>query len=229
MHWVFVETDSDETIWQGVFYMTATINQLKIPIIAMGIIVLSSNILVNFFVPKIENILMISGLTYGAFTFPIVFLVTDSTNRIWGAASARKVVFYGFIVGAISSWFFGNPESIGQFFGAYQGNSQERILFNMKLEHFKWIAIASMSAFLIGQFLDIVIFNRLRQQSWWKAPVFSSLISSAIDKVIFFSIGFYGIEGLSWFKMAYADWLAAIIMTIMLLPIYRIIISRTFS
>ncbi len=74
MHWVFVETDSDETIWRGVFYMTATINQLKIPIIAMGIIVLSSDILVNFFVPEVENISMISGLTYGAFTFPIVFL-----------------------------------------------------------------------------------------------------------------------------------------------------------
>ncbi len=204
-----------------------TFRQLKWPILAMGIIVLSSNILVNFFVPALDKVpLFQGGLTYGAFTFPVAFLVTDTTNRIWGVSAARKVVFYGFIVGAISSWFFGNPDNLGRFLGAYEGNTQERILLSIELQHFKWIAIASVSAFLVGQLLDIMIFNHLRQKTWWKAPVFSSLISSAIDKIIFFFIAFSGIEGISWLKMAYADWVAAILMTILLLPIYKILIGK---
>ncbi len=204
-----------------------TFRQLKWPILAMGLIVLSSNILVNFFVPYVDSISLFSGgVTYGAFTFPIAFLVTDTTNRIWGVNAARKVVFYGFIVGALSSWFFGNPDNIGRFFGAYEGNSEQRVFLGLSLQHYKWIALASMTAFLVGQLLDITIFNRLRQQSWWKAPVFSSLISSAIDKVIFFSISFIGIEGFNWFKMAYADWLASIFMTITLLPIYKKIVTK---
>ncbi len=207
--------------------MYMTFRQLKWPILAMGIIVLASNILVNFFVPHFSFIpSFFEGLTYGAFTFPIAFLITDTTNRIWGVGAARKVVLYGFMVGAISSWYFGNPDHIGQFLGAYEGNNQERILLGIGLKHYKWIAMASMMAFLIGQLLDISIFNRLRKQAWWKAPVFSSLISSAIDKIIFFSIAFIGIEGLNWFKMAYMDWLAAITMTIILLPLYRIIIRK---
>ncbi len=208
-------------------FMTTAFRQLKWPILAMGFIVLSSNILVNFFVPWVDKLPLFSGgLTYGAFTFPVAFLVTDTTNRIWGVKAARKVVLYGFFIGAVSSWFFGNPENIGQFFGVYEGNSNERIFLGLGLQHFKWIAIASMTAFLVGQLLDITIFNRLRQQSWWKAPVFSSLISSAIDKSIFFSLAFMGVEELNWLKMAYADWLAAIFMTIILLPFYKKLINE---
>lgn len=201
--------------------------RLKWYILAMCFIVFSSNILVNVFIAGLDNNVLLSGLTYGAVTFPIAFLVTDTVNRIHGSMAARKVVLFGFIAGITSSWFFGGTDILNIIFGIelYEPRAVREFL-SIKLMNFQWIAIASGSAFFISQMLDIFIFNKLRKQAWWKAPVFSSLISSAIDKIIFFFIAFSGISGLSWISMARADWLAAIMMTILLLPIYRIIIDR---
>ncbi len=192
----------------------------------MCIIVFSSNILVNVFISGLENHIFLNGLTYGALTFPIAFLVTDTVNRIHGSVAARKVVLFGFIAGVASSWVFGGTEILNMLFGIELYEPRvEREFLSIKLMSFQWIAIASGSAFFVSQMLDIVIFNRLRKQIWWKAPVISSLISSAIDKLIFFFIAFSGIPGLSWLAMARADWLAAIMMTIVLLPVYRFIIA----
>ncbi len=133
-------------------------------IIAMAAIVVISNILVQF--------LLGDWLTYGAFTYPFAFLVTDLVNRVEGQKSARRVVIVGLIVGIICS-FIGS-----QIHGEFGPLVTLRI------------AIASGSAFLVSQLLDISIFNRLRNLIWWRAPVTSSLISSAIDTLIFFSIAF---------------------------------------
>lgn len=169
--------------------------------------------------------MFLSGLTYGALTFPVAFLVTDTVNRIHGSWTARKVVLLGFIAGVTSSWIFGGTAILNILFGIELYEPQAlRTFLSVELMSFQWIAIASGSAFFISQMLDIFIFNKLRQKTWWKAPMVSSLISSAMDKIIFFFIAFSGIPGLSWLAMARADWLAAMMMTILLLPIYRLII-----
>ncbi len=207
--------------------MISNIFRLKWYILAMCFIVFSSNILVNIFIAGLDNNPLLNGLTYGAITFPVAFLVTDTVNRIHGSNAARLVVFAGFVMGAASSWIFGGTQFLNVIFGIelYEPRAL-RTLFSVELMSFQWIALASASAFLISQLLDITIFNRLRQQAWWKAPMISSLISSAIDKLIFFFIGFSGIEELSWINMARADWIAAILTTICLLPIYRMIIQH---
>lgn len=132
--------------------------------LAMAFIVLLSNILVQF--------LLGDWLTYGAFTYPFAYLVTDLVNRVEGSRSARKVVFVGFVIGILCS--FIGSQIVGEF----------GPLVTLR------IAIASGLAFLTSQFLDISIFNRLRGRAWWRAPVTSSLLSSAIDTLIFFSIAF---------------------------------------
>ena len=126
-------------------------------VIAMAAVVVASNILVQF--------LFGNWLTWGAFTYPLAFLVNDLTNRQFGPSAARKVVIAGFIVGVAFSFYASVPR----------------------------IAIASGTAFLVGQFLDITVFNRLRQQSWWKAPLAGSLFGSVLDTVLFFSISFAAI------------------------------------
>lgn len=127
-------------------------------ILAMAIIVVASNILVQF--------LIFDGLlTWGAFTYPLAFLVNDLTNRQFGPSAARKVVIAGFVVGVAFSFYASVPR----------------------------IAIASGTAFLVGQFLDITVFNRLRRQTWWKAPLAGSLMGSVLDTVLFFSISFAAI------------------------------------
>ncbi len=132
-------------------------------IFAMVIVVVSSNILVQFpLQAKIANIDLSQILTWGAFTYPIAFLVTDLTNKYFGANDARKVALIGFAIAVIWSIFLASPR----------------------------IAIASGSAFLIAQFLDISIFNRLRSFSWWLAPFISSFIGSIIDTILFFGLAF---------------------------------------
>ena len=139
-------------------------NPIALGAIAMGAVVLASNILVQF---PIGN-----WLTWGAFTYPLAFLVTDLVNRFYGAQAARKVVFFGLIVGLICS-------GIGtQIIGA-----------NGPLVTLR-IAIASASAFLVAQLLDIAIFNRLRAAAWWRAPFISTLVGSAVDTAIFFTLAF---------------------------------------
>lgn len=129
----------------------------------MAAIVVSSNFLVQFPLSgSIAGISLGDILTWGAFTYPVAFLVTDLTNRQFGPSVARRVVFVGFIAGVLLSLV----------------TAPQRI------------AIASGSAFLIGQLLDISVFNRLRRQSWWQAPLAGSLAGSALDTILFFSFAF---------------------------------------
>ncbi len=137
---------------------------LIIGVIAMAIIVVASNILVQF--------LMGDWLTWGAFTYPFAFLVTDLMNRVYGVSQARKVVFAGFVVGVISSL-------IGT-----------QIMLEYGPAVSLRIAIGSGIAFLAAQLTDVLVFDRLRMRRWWKAPLVSSFIGSALDTLLFFSISF---------------------------------------
>ncbi|QYX56954.1 queuosine precursor transporter [Roseovarius sp. SCSIO 43702] len=134
-------------------------------ILAMAAIVVASNILVQF--------LILDGLlTWGAFTYPLAFLVTDIMNRIYGVAAARRVVLVGFVVGVLSSL-------VGS---------------QIMLEHGPAvalrIAVGSATAFLVAQLLDVVIFDRLRGGAWWRAPLVSTVVGSSVDTALFFSIAF---------------------------------------
>jgi len=129
----------------------------------MAGVVLASNILVQYPVQgALYGISLADLLTWGAFTYPLAFLVNDLTNRQFGPVAARKVVFVGFAIGVAFSFYASVPR----------------------------IAIASGTAFLVGQLLDVTLFNRLRRQSWWKAPLVGSFFGSILDTVLFFSISF---------------------------------------
>ncbi len=136
---------------------------LLIYVALMTLVVVASNFLVQFPLnATVAGINLADILTWGAFTYPIAFLITDLTNRQFGPQTARKVVFAGFVVGVGLSFYTAVPR----------------------------IAIASGSAYLAGQLLDISVFNRLRRQVWWRAPLVGSLIGSALDTIIFFSFAF---------------------------------------
>ena len=132
--------------------------------LAMGAIVVASNVLVQF--------LYGDWLTWGAFTYPFAFLVTDLTNRLYGPAAARRVVLSGFTVGVICSLVGSQIE------GAYG-----------PLVSFR-VALASGTAFLLAQLLDVAIFARLRAGAWWRAPLVSSVVGGAVDTALFFAIAF---------------------------------------
>ena len=132
----------------------------------MSIIVLVSNILVQF--------LLGNWLTWGALTYPFAFLVTDITNRFYGLSAARKVVLFGFIIGIFCSL-------VGT---QLQGEFGPLVTFR--------IALGSATAFIISHLLDISIFNYLRQERWWKAPLISSIVGSSLDTLIFFFVAFSG-------------------------------------
>jgi uncharacterized PurR-regulated membrane protein YhhQ (DUF165 family) len=132
-------------------------------VLLMTLVVVASNVLVQYPVHgTLFGINLADLLTYGAFTYPVAFLITDLTNRQFGPKYARLVVIAGFVVGIGFSWFAAVPR----------------------------IAIASGSAFLFGQLLDIAIFNRLRRQAWWRAPLIASVIGSLLDTAMFFSFAF---------------------------------------
>jgi uncharacterized PurR-regulated membrane protein YhhQ (DUF165 family) len=129
----------------------------------MTLVVVASNFLVQYPLPgSIAGMQLGDLLTWGAFSYPVAFLVTDLTNRQFGPQVARKVVIAGFAVAVALSVLVATPR----------------------------IAIASGSAFLLGQFLDISLFNKLRAQSWWRAPLVGSLVGSLLDTTIFFSFAF---------------------------------------
>ncbi len=129
----------------------------------MAAVVVASNFFVQFPLSgTLFGIRLGDLLTWGAFTYPVAFLVTDLTNRQFGPSIARRVVFAGFVVGVAVSFWTSVPR----------------------------IAIASGTAFLIGQLLDISVFNRLRRQAWWQAPLAGSLAGSALDTLLFFSLAF---------------------------------------
>ncbi|NTF69563.1 queuosine precursor transporter [Rhizobium rhizogenes] len=132
-------------------------------VLLMTLVVVASNILVQYpLQATLAGINLADILTWGAFTYPVAFLITDLTNRQFGPKAARKVVFAGFVVGVALSFVTAQPR----------------------------IAIASGSAYLAGQLLDISVFNRLRRMAWWRAPLFGSLIGSMLDTLIFFSFAF---------------------------------------
>lgn len=137
---------------------------LSLPIAAMAVIVVASNILVQH--P------MGMYLTWGALTYPLSFLVNDITNRLKGARAARQVVLAGFVAGLICS--FIGTQITGEF----------GPLVTLR------VALGSATAFLVGQLLDVTVFNRLRSREWWRAPLVSTLMGSTLDSVIFFSIAF---------------------------------------
>lgn len=139
-------------------------NSYLLGVIAMAIIVLASNILVQF--------LFGQWLTWGAFTYPFAFLVTDLMNRLHGAKAARRVVYVGFVTGLVCSLIGTQIE--GQF----------GPLVSLR------VAMASLTAFLAGQLLDVSVFNRLRAGSWWRAPLVSSTLGSIADTAIFFPLAF---------------------------------------
>jgi uncharacterized integral membrane protein (TIGR00697 family) len=141
-------------------------------ILAMALVVVTSNILVQF--------LFGQWLTWGAFTYPIAFLITDVMNRVYGTAAARRVVFAGFAVGVICSLI--GTQIMGEF----------GPLVTLR------IALGSGIAFLTAQLLDVAIFDRLRSGGWWRAPIVSSVVGSSVDTFLFFSIAFSG--ALTWIE-----------------------------
>lgn len=195
-------------------------------IIAMAAIVVASNILVQF--------LILDGLlTWGAFTYPLAFLVTDVMNRVYGAATARKVVFAGFMTGVICSLI--GSQIMGEF----------GPLVPLR------IAVGSGFAFLTAQLLDVAIFDRLRTGAWWRAPLVSTLIGSAVDTALFFTIAFAGFVSFGatadaavswaldpapfmlmgpemplWITLAVADWGVKLLIAIAALVPFRVIVSK---
>jgi uncharacterized integral membrane protein (TIGR00697 family) len=195
-------------------------------VLAMAAIVVASNILVQF--------LLGDWLTWGAFTYPLAFLVTDVMNRVYGVAAARRVVFVGFIVGIICSL-------IGsQIIGEYGPLVALRV------------AVGSALAFLTAQLLDIAIFNRLRGGKWWRAPLASTMVGSAVDTTLFFTIAFsasitifgadansaiswaweevpmfgFGAVAPLWVSLAVADWLVKLALALVALVPFRLIVTK---
>ena len=164
-------------------------------VVAMAAIVLASNILVQH---PFRHFGLDEILTWGAFTYPFAFLVTDLTNRWFGPARTRLVVYVGFAVAVGLSILLSDAR----------------------------IALASGSAFLAAQLLDVAIFNRLRSGSWWRAPLVSSTIGSAVDTAIFFSLAFAG-TGLPWTTWALGDFAVKMLVAVAaLIPYAGLMNSR---
>jgi len=168
----------------------------------MGVIVLSSNYLVQF---PVNHYGLSEILTYGAFSYPIAFLITDLANRSYGKNLARKVVYFGFLLGVGFTLLF---------------STNFADLISVR------IAIGSGTAFLIAQLLDVKIFDNLRKKEWFIAPLTSSMIGSTVDTFLFFSISFYG-TGISWFTLALGDLVVKILVALLMLIPFRFLL-KTF-
>ena len=169
----------------------------------MGAVVLSSNFLVQF---PINYYGLNEILTYGAFSYPIAFLITDLANRSYGKIAARKIVYLGFIIGISFTLFFSTNYSD---------------LISLR------IAVGSGTAFLIAQLLDIQIFDRLRRNKWFVAPLASSIFGSVVDTFLFFSISFYA-TGIPWFTLSLGDLAVKILVALMMLIPFRLLL-KTFK
>ena len=167
----------------------------------MALVVTLSNYLVQF---PVNYIGFQDLLTYGAFSYPIAFLITDLTNRRYGKKIARKIVYIGFILGVTLTVYFSTNFSN---------------LISIR------IAIGSGTAFLIAQLLDVQVFDRLRKKIWFVAPLVSSLIGSTIDTFLFFSIAFYGTE-INWITLSFGDLFVKIFVALVMLIPFRILLSR---
>ena len=149
---------------------------------AMALVVVASNVLVQFPVNgEIGGLALADILTWGAFTYPFAFLVTDLANRRYGPAAARQIVFVGFMLAVVCSIVV--PPLLFKY---------GFIEFETAADRLVRIAVASGAAFLTAQLLDVTVFNWLRRRSWWRAPVFGSLAGSVLDTAIFFSDRLFG-------------------------------------
>ena len=166
----------------------------------MGVVVLSSNYLVQF---PIKHYGLEQILTYGAFSYPIAFLITDLANRSYGKLIAKKIVYIGFAIGISFTLFFSTN------FGD---------LISVR------IAIGSGTAFLVAQLLDVKIFDQLRKKKWFIAPLTSSFIGSAIDTILFFSISFFA-TGIPWLTLALGDLAVKIFVALIMLIPFRLLLG----
>ena len=166
----------------------------------MGVVVLSSNYLVQF---PIKNYGLDEILTYGAFSYPIAFLITDLANRSYGKLVARKIVYIGFALGISFTLIF---------------STNFADLISVR------IAIASGTAFLVAQLLDVQIFDQLRKKKWFIAPLTSSLIGSTIDTFLFFSISFYA-TGIPWVTLSLGDLAVKILVALVMLIPFRLLLG----
>ncbi|RED54237.1 queuosine precursor transporter [Aestuariispira insulae] len=205
-------------------FLTQPVIRLILPVFAMGAVILSSNELVQHPVEMtVGGIDLADLLTWGAFTYPIAFLVTDTTNRLFGAHKARLVVYIGFALGV----FLTGVAALGLATTAAVAKNSDILTMLMEDEEaFAMLrtAVASGTAFLIAQLLDIAIFDRLRRLTWWKAPIFSSFAGSMIDTAIFFSIAFAG-TGLPWMSWAAGDFCAKLVMIALLLYPFKLLVA----
>jgi hypothetical protein len=167
----------------------AALRPLLSPILAMAAVIALSNVLVQHPIN--------AWLTWGAFSYPLVFLVTDLTNRALGPAAARRVAWVGFALAVAVS-----------------------------LALAPWrIAVASGTAFILSQVMDITLFNRWRRLSWWKAPLIGSLAGSVLDTAVFFFLAFAGTD-LDWTLLAAGDLAVKAAMAVVLLAPYRAMLPR---
>ncbi len=166
----------------------------------MGVVVLSSNYLVQF---PIKYYGLEEILTYGAFSYPIAFLITDLANRSYGKLVARKIVYIGFGIGISFTLIF---------------STNFADLISVR------IAIGSGTAFLVAQLLDVQIFDQLRKKKWFIAPLTSSLIGSTIDTFLFFSISFYA-TGIPWVTLSLGDLAVKILVALVMLIPFRILLG----
>jgi hypothetical protein len=186
--------------------MTVPFKALALPVVAMTLVVVASNILVQY---PFEPFGLGDYLTWGAFTYPVSFLVTDLTNRRYGARVARMLVASGFVIAVALSVALATPR----------------------------IAAASGTAYLVGQLLDVSVFNRLRRDTWWHAPLAGSLVGSALDTALFFSIAFAGIADMSvpvtlggwtlplWVSLAICDFGVKVALALLALVPYGALLS----
>ncbi len=199
-------------------------NRIIPGVIAMATVVVASNILVQH--------LFGQWLTWGAFTYPVAFLVTDVMNRVYGAKTARRIVFAGFLVGVASSLV--GTQIIGEFGPLVTWR----------------IAFGSGIAFLSAQMLDVAVFDKLRAGAWWRAPLTSTLIGSSVDTILFFTIAFSGAlsfvepgndvswagevlpilgagpDAPLWVSLAIADWGVKLLLSLIALVPFRMIVRR---
>ena len=169
--------------------MNPTLKTLAWPVAAMAAVIVLSNVLVQHTIND--------WLTWGAFSYPLVFLVTDLTNRALGPAAARRVAWAGFAVAVVVS-----------------------------LALAPWrIALASGAAFIVAQTMDILVFNRWRHATWWKAPLWGSLVASVVDTGVFFFLAFAGSD-MNWLQLTSGDLAVKVAMAVLLLAPYRALLPH---
>jgi queuosine precursor transporter len=169
--------------------------------LSMALVVAASNYLVQF---PVDYFGLKNLLTYGAFSYPVAFLITDLSNRRYGKNIAKKIVYIGFVLGIFLTFYFST-------------NFSDLISIR--------IAVGSGAAFLVAQLVDVNVFDRLRKKIWFTAPLVSSLIGSTIDTFLFFSIAFYGTD-VNWVTLSFGDLFVKIFVSLIMLIPFRLMISH---